>query len=50
MLQGLIEWMNVGGSTSITEFLGLSRDEQEAVFDYLTEFELYNVVEVGGLL
>lgn len=48
MMQGLIEWMNVGGSSSITEFRGLSRDEQEAILDYLSEFELYESVEAGG--
>lgn len=48
MMQGLIEWMNVGGSSSISEFRGLSRDEQEAILDYLSEFELYDVVEAGG--
>jgi len=47
MMQGLIEWMNVGGSSSIIEFRGLSRDEQEAILDYLSEFELYDVVEAG---
>lgn len=48
MMQGLIEWMNVGGSSSISEFRGLSRDEQEAILDYLSEFELYDVVEADG--
>lgn len=48
MMQGLIEWMNVGGTYSITEFRGLSRDDQEAILEYLTEFELYETVEVGG--
>lgn len=47
MMQGLIEWMNVGGSSSIIEFRGLLRDEQEAILDYLSEFELYDVVEAG---
>lgn len=48
MMQGLIEWMNVGGSSSIIEFRRLSRDDQEAILEYLTEFELYETVEVGG--
>ncbi len=48
MMQGLIEWMNVGGSSSITEFRELSRDEQEAILDYLSEFELFEIVEAGG--
>lgn len=48
MMQGLIEWMNVGGSSTIAEFRGLTRDEQEAILDYLSEFELYEIVEAGG--
>lgn len=47
MMQGLIEWLNVGGSSSIIEFRRLSRDDQEAILEYLTEFELYETVEVG---
>lgn len=48
MMQGLIEWMNVGGSSSIIEFRRLPRDDQEAILEYLTEFKLYETVEVGG--
>lgn len=48
MMQGLIEWMNVGGSASIAEFRSLSREEQESIMDYLSEFELYDSVQAGG--
>lgn len=48
MMQGLIEWMNVGGTASITEFRNLSREEQESILDYLSEFVLYEIVEAGG--
>lgn len=48
LMQGLIEWMNVGGTASITEFRSLSREEQESILDYLSEFVLYEMVEAGG--
>lgn len=48
MMQGLIEWMNVGGTASITEFRNLSREEQESILDYLSEFVLYEMIEAGG--
>lgn len=48
ILQGLTEWMNVGGEVSIAEFHKLSRDEQEDIQDYLSEFELFAEVEAGG--
>lgn len=47
-IQGLVEWMTVGGETTIAEFHKLSREEQQDVLDYLMEFELYDVVETGG--
>lgn len=48
MLQGLIEWMNVGGTASISKFRNLSREEQESILDYLSEFVLYEIVETNG--
>ena len=47
-LQGLMEWMNVGGEASIAEFQKLSREEQQDILEYLEEFALYDVVEAGG--
>ncbi|MGN1147240.1 MAG: metallophosphoesterase [Lachnospiraceae bacterium] len=48
MLQGLTEWMNVGGEASITEFHKLTTEEREDIIEYLSEFALYDVVEAGG--
>ena len=48
MLQGLTEWMNIGGDATIAEFGGLSQGEKEDVLEYLSEFELYDIVEVNG--
>lgn len=47
-LQGLVEWMNVGGEGSIAEFQKLSQEEQQDILEYLEEFALYDVVEAGG--
>ena len=48
IMQGLAEWMNVGGSPSIKEFSALPREEQESILDYLSEFALYDTVKAGG--
>lgn len=47
-LQGINEWLNVGGMTTIDEFRKLSEDEKEMVLEYLEEFALYEKVSVGG--
>lgn len=47
-LQGLTEWISVGGESSLAEFHKLSKIEQEDILDYLAEFELYCEVEAGG--
>lgn len=47
-LQGINEWLNVGGMTTIDEFRKLSEDEKEMVLEYLEEFSLYEKVSVGG--
>lgn len=48
IMQGLIEWMNVGGEATIAEFHRLSHEEQQDILDYLMEFQLYDEVEAGG--
>ncbi len=48
LLQGLMEWMEVGGNESITEFRSLSADEKEDILDYMSEFTLVEEVETGG--
>ncbi len=48
LMRGLTEWMNVGGSVSIGEFHGLTREEREDIIDYLSEFSLFEEVKAGG--
>ena len=48
LMQGLLEWMQVGGSESIAEFRSLTREEQESILEYLREFSIAEEVEVGG--
>ena len=47
ILQGLTEWMNVGGEVSIAEFHKLTVEEIEDIIDYLSEFALYEEVKVN---
>lgn len=47
-IEGINEWLNVGGMTTIDEFRKLSEDEKEMVLEYLEEFSLYEEVTVEG--
>ena len=47
VIQGLLEWQNVGGQSTIDEFHRLSWDEKQDIIDYLEEFELYSEVRVN---
>ena len=47
-LQGLTEWMSVGGEATIVELHQLDEEEREMVAEYLEEFELYRVVKADG--
>lgn len=47
-MQGMLEWLNIGGQTTIDGFKKLSKDEQIDVLDYLSEFSLYEEVIVNG--
>lgn len=47
-LQGLTEWMSVGGTASIEEFRRLSPEERQDILEYLSEFSLYDTVDAGG--
>lgn len=47
-IEGINEWLNVGGMTTIDEFRKLSDDEKEMVLEYLEEFSLYEEVTVEG--
>lgn len=48
IVEGLLEWQNVGGQATIDEFHRLNREEKEDVIDYLSEFSLYEEVKAGG--
>ncbi|MBQ7832644.1 MAG: fructose-bisphosphatase class III [Lachnospiraceae bacterium] len=48
LMQGLTEWMNVGGSVTIKEFHALTLEEREDIIDYLSEFSLFEEVKAGG--
>lgn len=48
IIQGLSEWQNVGGQTTINEFHRLGNEEKEDIIDYLEEFSLYEEVTVKG--
>lgn len=47
-IEGINEWLNVGGMTTIDEFRKLSEDKKEMVLEYLEEFSLYEEVTVEG--
>lgn len=48
MVQGLLEWQNVGGQSTIDEFHRLSQEEKQDILEYLEEFELFDEVTVCG--
>lgn len=47
-VEQLSHWVNDGGRETLTAFQRLDREQQDAVLDYLTEFSLYEELEVGG--
>ena len=48
LLEGLLEWLAVGGQSTIDEFQQLSYEERIDIIEYLKEFLLYEVVEVNS--
>lgn len=48
IIQGLLEWQNVGGQATIDEFHRLSKEEKEAIIEYLEEFSSLEEVSVAG--
>ena len=48
IVEGLTEWQNVGGQSTIDEFHRLDNEEKEDIIDYLEEFALYEEVTVKG--
>ena len=43
-----IDWVANGGNETLTSFLKLSLEQKEVIIDYLSEFSLYEEVEVHG--
>ncbi|MCL1983316.1 MAG: metallophosphoesterase [Clostridiales bacterium] len=41
-------WVKIGGKSTLEGFGKLPQDDREAVVDYLSEFSLYEIVEVNG--
>lgn len=48
IMEAITEWMNIGGDVSISEFKELSEEEREDILDYLSEFRLYEEVNIGN--
>ncbi|MDY4892192.1 MAG: metallophosphoesterase [Agathobacter sp.] len=48
IVEGLLEWQNVGGQQTIDEFHRLSMEDRQDIIDYLEEFTLFEEVHVGG--
>lgn len=48
MMQGLLEWQNVGGTVTMDGFHKLTQEEKQDIVDYLEEFALYEEVCVKG--
>lgn len=46
IIQGLLEWQNVGGQATIDEFHKLNSEEKQDIIDYLEEFSLYEEASV----
>lgn len=48
IMQGLMEWQDIGGDTTIKEFQKLDSEEKEDIIGYLEEFALYEEISVKG--
>ena len=47
-LEELELWLYNGGTTTLEEYRKLSKEEQKKVFDYISDFSLYEEVDVNG--
>lgn len=47
MMQSMTEWLNIGGQATLTAFRELDSEHQEMIVEYLSDFELYEEVEVN---
>ena len=48
IVEGILQWQNVGGQVTLDAFHQLSRDEKLDIIEYLDEFSLYEEVYTGG--
>lgn len=48
LIQGFVEWLNVGGQATVDEFKKLEKTEQSDILDYLGQFSLYEELAVNG--
>ncbi len=46
-IQDMLAWLEDGGASTIAEFQKLNKQERQEVLDYLSEFPLYETVDVG---
>lgn len=47
VMNQLLDWISNGGQTTIETFRRLDEETRAMILDYLTEFSLYEVVDVG---
>lgn len=47
-MTSFVNWLSDGGNPTIEAFRRLSRDDKDAVLEYLEEFSLYEEVTAGG--
>ena len=48
MVEGLLQWQNIGGQTTMDEFHKLATEEKQDIVEYLEEFALYEEVTTNG--
>ncbi len=47
MLELLMDWITDGGETTLSQFRSLNKEQRQDILDYLSEFALYEVIDVG---
>lgn len=47
-IKGLIVWLNNGGQTTYDQFIQLDKESQSEILDYLSEFRLYEEINIKG--
>lgn len=43
----LMDWLADGGETTLSQFRSLNKEQRQDILDYLSEFALYEVIDVG---